>query len=436
MDTMIVFYILSGVMITGILVIIALLLKNDGKTADVLLKTQTGLDALSRTVADEFARSRSDTLQATDAVRRDTAIQIRGIADRLEKMNKHTLEHELQLNQLLNKSMNQLQEKNIAQSEKQTRMLSEALERIRTGNEQKLEQMRMTVSEKLDETLQKRLDASFETVSKQLENLYKSLGEMKELSTGVTDNVTALNRVLTNVKTRGTWAEVQLKGILDQIIPGRYVENFSPKGTDNKVEFAVIIPAGDGSRTYMPLDSKFPVEDYISIQQAAEAADPEALAAARKALRQRVINEARDVSSKYISVPETTPFAVMYLATEGLYAEVLSADDAMAEKLHADYNILLAGPSTVTALLNSLAMGFRTLAVNEKAAEIRKMLAAVKTQYEKFGGLLDKAQKKVEEAGKVIDDARFRSTQIQKKLGKVDAVETGEAEQLLFDDTE
>ncbi|MBR1810363.1 MAG: DNA recombination protein RmuC [Clostridia bacterium] len=436
MDTMIVFYILSGVMITGILVIIALLLKNDGKTAEALLKTQTGLDALSRTVADEFARSRSDTLQATDAVRRDTAIQIRGIADRLEKMNKHTLEHELQLNQLLNNSMNQLQEKNIAQSEKQTRMLSEALERIRTGNEQKLEQMRMTVSEKLDETLQKRLDASFETVSKQLENLYKSLGEMKELSTGVTDNVTALNRVLTNVKTRGTWAEVQLKGILDQIIPGRYVENFSPKGTDNKVEFAVIIPAGDGSRTYMPLDSKFPVEDYIRIQQAAEAADPEALAAARKALRQRVINEARDVSSKYISVPETTPFAVMYLATEGLYAEVLSADDALAEKLHADYNILLAGPSTVTALLNSLAMGFRTLAVNEKAAEIRKMLAAVKTQYEKFGGLLDKAQKKVEEAGKVIDDARFRSTQIQKKLGKVDAVETGEAEQLLFDDTE
>ena len=436
MDTMIVFYILSGVMITGILVIIALLLKNDGKTAEALLKTQTGLDALSRTVADEFARSRSDTLQATDAVRRDTAIQIRGIADRLEKMNKHTLEHELQLNQLLNNSMNQLQEKNIAQSEKQTRMLSEALERIRTGNEQKLEQMRMTVSEKLDETLQKRLDASFETVSKQLENLYKSLGEMKELSTGVTDNVTALNRVLTNVKTRGTWAEVQLKGILDQIIPGRYVENFSPKGTDNKVEFAVIIPAGDGSRTYMPLDSKFPVEDYIRIQQAAEAADPEALAAARKALRQRVINEARDVSSKYISVPETTPFAVMYLATEGLYAEVLSADGALAEKLHADYNILLAGPSTVTALLNSLAMGFRTLAVNEKAAEIRKMLAAVKTQYEKFGGLLDKAQKKVEEAGKVIDDARFRSTQIQKKLGKVDAVETGEAEQLLFDDTE
>ncbi|MBQ6019477.1 MAG: DNA recombination protein RmuC, partial [Clostridia bacterium] len=352
------------------------------------------------------------------------------LAEKADRAYRDDRAHELELNRMLSSSLGELREKSAEQSEKQTRILTESLEKIRESNEKKLEQMRVTVGEKLDETLQKRLDSSFETVSKQLRELYESLGKMQELSAGVTDNVAALNRVLTNVKTRGTWAEVQLGGVLDQIIPGRYVRNFSPQGSNATVEFAVIIPSADGGKTFMPIDSKFPVEDYIRIQQAAEAADPEELKKARGALRARVLAEARDVSSKYISVPETTPFAVLYLATEGLYAEVLSADDGLAEKLHSTYNILLAGPSTITALLNSLAMGFRTLAVNEKAAEIRKLLAAIKTQYEKFNDLLVKAHQKVDEAGSVLDTAQKRSELIRKKLGTVDSAE---AEPQLFE---
>ena len=240
---------------------------------------------------------------------------------------------------------------------------------------------------------------------------------------------------MTNVKARGTWAEVQLQGILDQTIPGMYETNVATvPNSAERVEFAIKIPSSEKGvkGILLPLDSKFPMEDYIRLNSAADSADAEALKEARKALEKRILNEAKDVS-KYIHIPNTTPFAIMYLATEGLYAEIASSRTGLPEKIQKDYNVMIAGPSTITALLNSLSMGFKTVAINEKANEVRELLSAVKTQYDKFDGLLLKARKKIDEAGKTIDDAQSRNNLIQKKLRTVEALDSASAEKLLSD---
>ena len=309
------------------------------------------------------------------------------------------------------------------QSDSQTRRLGAFMAEMQKSNEQKLDQMRQTVDEKLTGTLNTRLNASFQTVSQQLESVYKSLGEMQKLSSGVTESVNGLNRVLTNVKSRGTWAEVQLGNILDQTVPGMYDTNVATNPKYNgRVEFAVRIPAADGSgHAWLPIDSKFPMEDYARLTAAAQAGDRQGMESAQKALEQRVSDEAQLVR-QYISAPETTPFAVLYLATEGLYAQILGSRSGLAEKLQ-QQGILLAGPTTVTALLNALAMGFRTLAINRKATEVWQVLGAAKMQYEKFGDLLQKARKKVDEAGRVLDEADHRNDIIQKHLRRVETLD-------------
>lgn len=322
------------------------------------------------------------------------------------------------------------------QSDSQTRRLGAFMAEMQKSNEQKLDQMRQTVDEKLTGTLNTRLNASFQTVSQQLESVYKSLGEMQKLSSGVTESVNGLNRVLTNVKSRGTWAEVQLGNILDQTVPGMYDTNVATNPKYNgRVEFAVRIPAADGSgHGWLPIDSKFPMEDYARLTAAAQAGDRQGMESAQKALEQRVRDGAKLVR-QYISAPETTPFAVLYLATEGLYAQILGSRSGLAEKLQ-QQGILLAGPTTVTALLNALAMGFRTLAINRKATEVWQVLGAAKMQYEKFGDLLQKARKKVDEAGKVLDEADHRNDIIQKHLRRVETLDdptAAEAVPELFD---
>ena len=322
------------------------------------------------------------------------------------------------------------------QSDSQTRRLGAFMAEMQKSNEQKLDQMRQTVDEKLTGTLNTRLNASFQTVSQQLESVYKSLGEMQKLSSGVTESVNGLNRVLTNVKSRGTWAEVQLGNILDQTVPGMYDTNVATNPKYNgRVEFAVRIPAADSSgHAWLPIDSKFPMEDYARLTAAAQAGDRQGMESAQKALEQRVRDEAKLVR-QYISAPETTPFAVLYLATEGLYAQILGSRSGLAEKLQ-QQGILLAGPTTVTALLNALAMGFRTLAINRKATEVWQVLGAAKMQYEKFGDLLQKARKKVDEAGKVLDEADHRNDIIQKHLRRVETLDdptAAEAVPELFD---
>lgn len=358
--------------------------------------------------------------QKLDISTRQTDEKIERLSNQMKSLTDKNYEQQIKLIETLNTN-----------ADKQTKLTGEAISSMQKSNEEKLELMRKTVDEKLTETLNTRLNASFKTVSEQLSNVYKSLGEMKELSAGVTDNVKGLNRVLTNVKSRGTWAEVQLGNILDQTIPGMYETNVKTNPKYNgQVEFAIKIPnQEDGSFTYLPLDSKFPMEDYARLSAAAEAGDLDSLERAKKALEARIKDEAKLVK-QYISSPETTPFAIMYLATEGLYAEITASKSGIAEKLQAD-GIMIAGPSTITALLNSLAMGFRTMAINEKANEVWKVLGAAKTQYDKFGELLAKARKKVDEAGKVLDEADHRNSIIQKNLRKVETLENSEATNIL-----
>lgn len=418
MESMLLNALVAVLLIINVIILILVLKKNNKKEYSDLLSAQEkngekisdSLRSVSSAIGDEFSRSRMENAQYQAAQRQDVSNSLSAMSEKLEKMTKENYE--------INAKM--------------TAAIAQSLTQIRTENSEKLEQIRLTVDEKLNETLTKRLDSSFKTVSEQLENVYKSLGEMKILSSGVTENVTSLNRILTNVKARGTWAEVQLEGLLEQTIPTMFVKNYSPNATREVVEFAVKIPSGDdkSSFTYLPIDSKFPVEDYIRLCSAADSGDSAGVEAARKALEARVIAQAKDVK-KYINEPATTPFAIMYLATEGLYGEIIGSKNGIAERCQNEFRVMIAGPSTITALLNSLSVGFRAMAINEKAKEIRKLLAAAKTQYEKFGIVLEKARKKIDEAGKTLDDAQTRNEQIQKRLRSVEEIEQSEAEKIL-----
>lgn len=345
----------------------------------------------------------------------------------------------------LSGAMNRLTESNYQQqiklmetlgenTDKQSEKIAQAISSMQESNEKKLEEMRHTVDEKLTETLNKRINDSFETVSKQLENVYRSLGEMMNLSKDLTQNVGGLNRVLTNVKSRGTWAEVQLGNILDQTIPGMYETNVKTNPHYNgQVEFAVRIPSGDDSGiTWLPIDSKFPMEDYARLSAAAEEGNPEQLEAARKALEATVKSEGKMIK-QYISVPETTSFAIMYLATEGLYAEIMRSKSGIAEKLQ-ESGIMVAGPSTITALLNSLAMGFKSIAINKKASEVFTVLGVAKAQYDKFGEQLATAKRRIELAGAALDEVDKRNEIIKKRLKGIEALDAEQADQLLTDE--
>ncbi len=435
------FYITCGLLAAVIVLLVILLVRSGGKrekeTAEKIAELKTGFAVLNDDIADlsgdvrtEFERSRRETSSSQAEMRKETSAAIGAVGEKMEKLRADNTESSAKLEKTVSESLNAIRINNLEQNQKQSRVISEAVEKMRESNEKKLEEMRVTVDEKLTSTLSTRLNSSFKTVSDRLESVYKSLGEMKELSTGVTTNVTALNRVLTNVKVRGTWAEVQLGSILDQTIPGMYETNFAPGSSGDRVEFAVRIPSSEGQITYLPIDSKFPMEDYVRLCDAADTADSEALAAARKALETRVLNEAKTVS-KYINVPLTTPYAIMYLATEGLYAEIEASRSGISERIRSEYNVMLAGPSTITALLNSLSLGFRAVAVNEKANEVRELLGAAKQQYDKFGILIDKARKKIDDAGKSLDEAGRRNDIIRKKLGKAEEIDGMRADKLL-----
>lgn len=422
-------YIIAAMLAVAIVLLIVLLIKQ-GKAGSG--KAEEKIDNLASTLGAEFERSRRESSEAQRDMRAETAKSLGEMSEKLEKLRLENTGWQGRIEKSLAESLSAMQLNNIEQNEKQSRALTEAVDKMRESNEKKLEQMRVTVDEKLTSTLSQRLDSSFKTVSDRLESVYKSLGEMKELSNGVTANVTTLNRVLTNVKARGTWAEIQLGSILDQTIPGMYETNFTcVPNSKEKVEFAVRIPSSDGEQTtYLPIDSKFPMEDYVRLCTAADSADAEALAAARNALESRVVNEARTIS-KYINVPLTTPFAIMYLATEGLYAEIASSRSGVPEKLRSEFNVMIAGPSTITALLNSLSLGFRAVAINEKANEVRLLLAAARVQYDKFGVVLRKARQKIDEAGKSLDEADKRNEIIRKKLGKAGELDGSSAADIL-----
>ena len=315
-----------------------------------------------------------------------------------------------------------------------TRTLTESMDRLQSSNEEKLDQIRGVVDEKLDKTLNERLDTNFKMVGDQLGLLYKSLGELQSLSSGVSD----LNRTLANVKTRGVWGEVQLGRILEQTMTkSQYAFNVVTKpNSDDRVEYAVLFPAQDGSgeQVYLPIDAKFPSDIYNRIIEAGESGDAKVMAAVTQELKVRILDEARTIRDKYLSPPHTTNYGIMFLPTEGLYAEVLRID-GLTEKCQ-QIGVIVAGPTTITAILNSLQAGFRNVALSKKSFEVMKLLEAVKTQFAKLDDEVERTQKKLSDATKSTDRLRHRTELIQRRMRNVTELDSAEARKLLDLETE
>lgn len=337
-----------------------------------------------------------------------------------------------EVNRTLHGQINEMNDTQLRQVSDLTKHNDEAAERLRltvdeklsamsAGNEKKLEEMRRTVDEKLETTLNQRFGESFGRVNERLEMVNRSLGEIRGLSAELTD----MKKIFSNVKTRGVWGEVQLAQILEEILtPDQYVANFSTGAkSEERVEFAVCLPGRDEQQgtVYLPIDSKFPVEDYARLAEAAEAADNVAVAECRKALERTLKTEAKMIRDKYIEPPKTLDYGIMFLPTEGLYSEALRLPGFM--EYAAEQRVMVTGPTNLAALLNSIKMGFKTLAIEEKSGEIRKMLAMVKTDMAKFAVSLEKAQKKIAEADKTIGEASHRTELITKRLKNVETSE-------------
>lgn len=317
--------------------------------------------------------------------------------------------------------------------DKMRETVEERLKLLQADNNRQLEQMRTTVDEKLHATLEKRLGESFQLVSERLELVHKGLGEMQTLASGVGD----LKRVLTNVKTRGIWGEIHLSNLLEQIlIPEQYAPNVATKkGSSDRVEFAVKLPGKgkSGDCVWLPIDAKFPQEDYQRLLEAQEQANPVQAEEAAKSMEARVKLEARNIKEKYIDPPNTTDFAIMFLPVEGLYAEVLRRP-GLSDTLLRDYRVVITGPTTLAALLNSLQMGFKTLAVEKRSSEVWALLGAVKTEFGRFGEMLEKTQKKLQEASNSIDTAAMKSRTIERKLKTVQELPSSEAAAALLEE--
>lgn len=355
------------------------------------LKQENDLTALGNQLLDELDAQRDESVSALQAANQ-------GLMTTLSQMgqNQSTLLESMQRQVLLS-----------------TRNQEEKITALRLENERQLTEMRKTVDERLSESLDKKLDTSFAQVSERLESVYKGLGEMHSLAAGVGD----LKKVLTNVKTRGIWGEMQLGNLIRQTLaPGQYEENTSVvPGSPERVEFAIRLPDRSGGTVLLAVDSKFPQEDYVRLAEASQAGDAATAEAARKALFQRLKAEARKISSKYIAPPYTADFAVMFLPIEGLYAEAIQAPD-LVETLQREDRIVLAGPGTFSAMLNALQLGFRTMAIEKRSSEVWQLLGEIKTDFTRFAETLEATRHRLDQAGESIDSAVSRTRTIRKKL--------------------
>jgi len=337
--------------------------------------------------------------------------------------------------ELVRKQFKEMTDKNETRLESVRTTVESQMRQLQESNEKRLEQMRQTVDEKLQSTLEKRLGDSFKLVSERLEAVQSGLGEMRSLAAGVGD----LKRVLSNVKARGTWAEVQLGAILEQTLtPEQYAKNVQIREYSRDViEYAIRLPGPDdslGSFVWLPIDSKFPQEDYLRLLDASEDADPEAVQRAVASLLRAVQTSAKDISEKYIDPPRTTDFAIMFLPTEGLYAEVLR-QPGQVEELQRKYRVVIAGPTTLTAILSSLRMGFQTLALEKRSHEVWMVLAAVKTEFGKFGEVLAKVKRQLSAATNTIDETERRTRVMGRKLRDVEQLPGADSSALLgFDE--
>lgn len=410
-----------------------------GGTLDVLGDRQ---ERIELSVRQEIAQNRMESSAAARDSREEMtrALNVFGNAMQERSRDIATLQQEqlgqfgTQLGVLLTtieQRLTSLTQTNEGKLESLRQVVDNRLGQMHRDNAERLESMRQTVDERLHGTLEQRLGESFKQVSERLEQVHKGLGEMQVLATGVGD----LKKVLTNVKTRGGWGEVQLEALLEQILSReQYERNVKTReGSAEMVEFAIRLPgkADEGlDFVWLPIDAKFPLEDYQRLVDASHEGDRDTIELAARALEKRVRGCAKDISSKYLNPPSTTDFAVMFLPTEGLYAEVVRRN-GLLETMQRDHHVVVAGPSTFAALLNSLQMGFRTLAIQERSSEVWRVLGAVKTEFRKFGDVLDGVKKKLDQASKTMDEAAVRSRAIERKLRQVEELPAGEAQLVL-----
>lgn len=390
-------------------------------------------EKLTRVIKDEMARNREENNKISSQNRLEISQNMKNTTDSInQQISSFGLLQKQQLEMVSNNLMDLLKN-NSEGLEKIRQNVEQKLQSIQEDNNKKLEEMRKTVDEKLHSTLENRLGQSFKDISERLEALYKQLGEMQSLTTGVND----LKRALTNVKTRGIWGEIQLGNIISEILTKeQYEENVvTKKGSQDRVEFAVRLPGKDDINkcVYLPIDAKFPQEDYQRLLDAQEEGNKELVDLARKQLENRIKQEAKSIFEKYIDPPNTTDFAIMFLPTESLFAEVVR-NVGLIETLQRNYKIIITGPTTISALLNSLQMGFRTLAIEKRSSEVWALLGAVKTEFAKFGEILEKTQKKLQEASNTIETATRKTRTIERKLKTVQELPIEESEQLLIEE--
>ena len=408
---------------------------------------------IRRPVEEDLRKGREESAGAARSLREEVTRTITSLGDGLSKgqraltetlskdqatlreglSNTLTGQAKLQQEQLTTfaKQLKELEKSNAESLERIRNTLDHRVRQLQEENEKKLEEMRKTVDEKLQGTLEKRLGESFKLVSERLEAVQQGLGEMKNLATGVGD----LKRVLTNVKSRGTWAEVQLGTILEEFLaPGQFERNVTTReGSSEVVEFAVRLPGRPGdpeSQVWLPIDSKFPQEDYIRLQDAAEQGDAEGVQRATESLARTLRTEAKKIQEKYLDPPGTTDFGIMFLATEGLYAEALR-DPVLVSDLQHNHRIVVAGPTTLAAILNSLRMGFQTLAIEKRASEVWEVLGAVKTEFGRFGEVLSRVKRQLGTVSRTIDKAEVRTRVMERKLRSVEMLPEHDAGEIL-----
>ena len=427
------FYVLLALVLAALVLLVLVLLRPrgsaglDGATLASLSNLAERIERVEREVRVQLQTtaqsSHAATVQQFDGMRRQ--LETQGLVARDEQTRNLKL-----FADSMNQTLARLTESNAVRMGEVRATLEAKIKDLQADNGARLEEMRKTVDEKLHATLESRLSASFQQVSERLERVHQGLGEMQQLALGVGD----LKRVLTNVKTRGTWGEVQLEMLLEQVLtPEQYAKNVETiAGSGARVEFALKLPGQveGGAPVWMPIDAKFPKEQYERLLEAADRADAEGVAQAGRELERAVRGEARTISEKYVSPPHTTDFAILFLPTEGLYAEVMRRP-GLADELQRLHRISIAGPSTLTALLNSLQMGFRTLALEKRSSEVWQVLGAVKTEFAKFGDVLAATKLTLERAAKNIESAETRSRQMARKLKSVEALPS-EASQLLL----
>ena len=423
-----------------VLIILQLvLLLRAGTTREVmavrLRDLQSGLERLERDLRQELSLGRQEAASVARGDRQEQSLSVNRLSQTLAAQLAQLGRLQAQQLESFAQQLARLTDSNEQRFEQLRLALEARLGAMQADNAGKLEEMRRTVDEKLHATLEQRLGESFKLVSERLEQVHKGLGEMQMLAAGVGD----LKKVLSNVKTRGSWGEVQLENLLDQLLTSeQYAKNVATRpDSPDRVEFAIRLPGreiGDEERqpVWLPIDAKFPLEDYQRLLEAQELADAPALQVASRALEGRLRDEARKIHDKYVEPPYTTDFAILYLPTEGLYAEVLRRP-GLVDGLQRDLRICIAGPTTLAALLNSLQMGFRTLAIERRSSEVWAVLGAIKTEFGRFGEVLEATHRKLEQASRSIEAAGVRTRQIERKLRGVEALPAREARQRLAD---